>query len=57
MLFSSILALRKVDEAILLFVSNITSLASIIVLLVDLAAHCMLTSGVSLLSPLCHFSH
>lgn len=57
MLCSSIAALRNIGEAILLFVSNIISLASVIVLLVDLAAHCMLTSGVSLLCPLYHFSH
>lgn len=44
MLFSSILTLRKVGEAVLLFASDVISLALIIVLQINLAVHCMLTS-------------
>lgn len=50
MLFSSLLTLKKFGEAILLFVSNI-SLGLIIVLLVNLAAHCLLTSWCQLALP------
>ena len=45
MLFSTVLTLRNVGEVILLFfASNITSLALIIVSVVNLAEHCMLAS-------------
>lgn len=50
MLFSSLLT-QKCCEASLLFVSNITSLALIIVSLVHLAVHCMLTSWRQLALP------
>lgn len=51
MLFSSIVTLRNVGEAILLFASNITSLALIIVLLVRSAVRCVLTSWRQLALP------
>lgn len=51
MLFSSVLTLRNASEAVLLCVRNITNLTLITVLVVNLAAHCVLTSCHQLALP------